>query len=59
MQLNGTPGQTLIAYYAEPGAPEHDALTLLDRSLQDEPEWSPDDSQDTLSAESTPDSRTP
>jgi transcriptional regulator with XRE-family HTH domain len=31
MQLNGTPGQTLIAYYAQFGTPEHDALILLDR----------------------------
>ena len=32
MSLNGTPGQALIAYYAEPGTAEHDALTLLDRA---------------------------
>jgi len=32
MSLNGTPGQALIAYYAEPGTSEHDALTLLDRA---------------------------
>jgi transcriptional regulator with XRE-family HTH domain len=31
MTLNGTPGQALIAYYTEPGTPEHDAITLLDR----------------------------
>ena len=35
MTLNGTPGQALIAYYAEPGTPEHDAVTLLDRSDAD------------------------
>jgi hypothetical protein len=29
--LNGTPGQALIAYYAEPATAEHDTLTLLDR----------------------------
>ena len=31
MPLNGTPGQTLIAYYAQVGTPEQDALVLLDR----------------------------
>ena len=36
MQLNGTPGHSLIAYYAEAGTPEHDALTLLDRSDVDQ-----------------------
>jgi hypothetical protein len=35
MTLNGTPGQALVAYYAEPGTPEHDAITLLDRSDAD------------------------
>jgi len=35
MTLNGTPGQALIAYYAESGTPEHDAVTLLDRSDAD------------------------
>jgi hypothetical protein len=32
MALNGTPGQALIAYYAERATAEHDALTLLDRA---------------------------
>jgi transcriptional regulator with XRE-family HTH domain len=36
MTLNGTPGQSLIAYYAEPGEPEHDKITLLDRSVVDQ-----------------------
>jgi transcriptional regulator with XRE-family HTH domain len=31
MQLHGTPGQSLIAYYADPGTIEYDAITLLDR----------------------------
>jgi hypothetical protein len=35
MTLNGTPGQALIAYYAELGTAEHDATTLLDRSDAD------------------------
>jgi transcriptional regulator with XRE-family HTH domain len=30
MQLEGTPGQRLVAYYAEPGTPDHDAMVLLD-----------------------------
>ncbi|GGN48949.1 DNA-binding protein [Streptomyces albiflavescens] len=30
MELEGTPGHRLIAYYAEPGTPEYDALVLLD-----------------------------
>ncbi|MGW0627643.1 MmyB family transcriptional regulator [Streptomyces sp. NPDC002758] len=28
--LEGTPGQRLVTYYAEPGTPAHDALVLLD-----------------------------
>ncbi|WP_328370194.1 helix-turn-helix transcriptional regulator [Streptomyces sp. NBC_00457] len=28
--LEGTPGHRLIAYYAEPATPEHDAMALLD-----------------------------
>jgi hypothetical protein len=36
MALNGTPGQALVAYYAEPGTPEHDAITLLDRADADQ-----------------------
>ncbi|GAB2802013.1 helix-turn-helix transcriptional regulator [Actinoallomurus bryophytorum] len=30
MQLDGTPGHRLSAYYAEPGTPDHDAMILLD-----------------------------
>jgi MmyB-like transcription regulator ligand binding domain len=30
MQLEGTPGQRLNAYYAEPGTLGHDAMILLD-----------------------------
>ena len=36
MALNGTPGQALVAYYAEPGTPDHDAITLLDRADADQ-----------------------
>jgi len=30
MQLEGTPGQRLSAYYAQPATPDHDAMILLD-----------------------------
>ncbi|MGW1617550.1 helix-turn-helix transcriptional regulator [Streptomyces sp. NPDC002172] len=30
MQLEGTPGHRLVAYYADPGTPDHDAMLLLD-----------------------------
>jgi hypothetical protein len=30
MLLEGTPGHRLNAYHAEPGTPDHDAMTLLD-----------------------------
>ncbi|MFJ5307522.1 helix-turn-helix transcriptional regulator [Streptomyces sp. NPDC088350] len=30
MELDGTPGRRLVAYAAEPGTPDHDALLLLD-----------------------------
>jgi hypothetical protein len=30
MDLEGTPGQRLGVYLAEPGTPDHDALLLLD-----------------------------
>jgi transcriptional regulator with XRE-family HTH domain len=30
MQLEGTPGQRIGVYTAEPGTPDHDAMTLLD-----------------------------
>jgi transcriptional regulator with XRE-family HTH domain len=55
MRINGTPGQTLIAYYAQPGTPEHDALTLLDRSPLDRPDWSPDKAHTQLAPETEPD----
>lgn len=32
MQLDGTPGQRLVVYFADPGGPDHDAMTLLDMS---------------------------
>jgi hypothetical protein len=31
-QLEGTPGQRLGVYLAEPGTPDHDAMILLDLS---------------------------
>jgi hypothetical protein len=30
LQLEGTPGHHLLAYSAEPGTPDHDAVALLD-----------------------------
>jgi MmyB-like transcription regulator ligand binding domain len=30
MQLEGTPGQRMNAYYAQPATPDHDAMILLD-----------------------------
>lgn len=30
LRLEGTPGHQLLAYNAEPGTPEHDAVALLD-----------------------------
>lgn len=30
MNLEGTPGQRLGVYIAEPGTPDHDAMLLLD-----------------------------
>jgi hypothetical protein len=30
MQLEGTPGHRLVAYYADPASPDHDAMVLLD-----------------------------
>ncbi|MBK3566946.1 helix-turn-helix transcriptional regulator [Streptomyces sp. MBT62] len=35
MDLDGTPGQRLVAYAAEPGTPDHDALLLLDMTVPD------------------------
>lgn len=37
MHLEGTRGQSLIAYWATPGSPEHDSLVLLDRAVVDQP----------------------
>ncbi|MET9123055.1 helix-turn-helix transcriptional regulator [Streptomyces sp. NPDC004528] len=33
MQLDGTPGHRLVAYYAEPGTPGYDAMALLDTAV--------------------------
>ncbi|MEU7765441.1 hypothetical protein AB0B25_10025 [Nocardia sp. NPDC049190] len=30
MQLDGTLGHRLVAYYADAGCPDHDAMVLLD-----------------------------
>jgi hypothetical protein len=57
MRINGTPGQTLIAYYAQRATPEHDALTLLDRSPLDGPDWSHDEAHIYLASETEPDPR--
>ncbi|WP_327312958.1 helix-turn-helix transcriptional regulator [Streptomyces sp. NBC_01235] len=35
MELDGTPGRRLVAYAAEPGTPDHDALLLLDMTAPD------------------------
>lgn len=35
MELDGTPGQRLVAYAAEPGTPDHDTLLLLDMTAPD------------------------
>jgi hypothetical protein len=35
MQLDDTPGHALIAYYAEPGTPEYDAMVLLDMAASE------------------------
>ncbi|WP_037914225.1 helix-turn-helix transcriptional regulator [Actinacidiphila yeochonensis] len=37
MHLEGTPGQRLGAYTAEPGTPDHDAMLLLDRTAPEPP----------------------
>ena len=34
MSLEGTPGQRLSTYYAEPGTPDYDASVLLERTFQ-------------------------
>ncbi|WP_406475550.1 helix-turn-helix transcriptional regulator [Streptomyces sp. NBC_01615] len=39
MQLDGTSGHRLVAYYAEPGTPEYAALVLLDKA--EDPHASP------------------
>ncbi|OXY91274.1 helix-turn-helix transcriptional regulator [Streptomyces diastatochromogenes] len=41
MQLEGTQGQRFIAYYAEPGTPDHDKLVLLDMSGAEQKPASP------------------
>ncbi|MDT0614141.1 hypothetical protein [Streptomyces lancefieldiae] len=35
MNLSGSDGQYLVAYYAEVGTPDHDAMVLLDGVAQD------------------------
>jgi transcriptional regulator with XRE-family HTH domain len=35
MELEGTGGQRLIAYHAEPGTPEYDAMVLLDMAVEE------------------------
>ncbi|MEU3619432.1 MULTISPECIES: helix-turn-helix transcriptional regulator [unclassified Streptomyces] len=35
-QLEGTPGDRLITYFAPPDSPEHDAVTILDKDTRDE-----------------------
>ncbi|MGW3285188.1 MmyB family transcriptional regulator [Streptomyces sp. NPDC001002] len=45
MHLQGSPGHSMVMYYAEAGTPEHDAPDLLDLSAADSeftPEVSPD-----------------
>lgn len=37
MQLEGTPGQRIGVYTAEPGSPDHDALLLLDMAAPASP----------------------
>jgi transcriptional regulator with XRE-family HTH domain len=37
MQIEGTPGQRFIAYFAEPGTPDHDRLVLLDMAVAQKP----------------------
>jgi transcriptional regulator with XRE-family HTH domain len=44
MQLEGTPGQRMNAYYAEPATPDHDAMILLDLAAH-EPASNPAASQ--------------
>jgi hypothetical protein len=41
MNLEGTPGQRLGVYTAEPGTPDHDAMLLLD-AIVSEPARHPD-----------------
>ncbi|MFD3308679.1 helix-turn-helix transcriptional regulator [Streptomyces sp. NPDC058694] len=40
LQLQGSPANCMVVYYAEPGTPEHDALALLDLAA-DESEHAP------------------
>ncbi len=44
MQLEGTPGQRMNAYYAQPATPDHDAMILLDLAAH-EPSPAPSASQ--------------
>ncbi|MGN9846761.1 helix-turn-helix transcriptional regulator [Nonomuraea sp. H19] len=43
MQLEGTPGHRLVAYYAEPGTPDHNKLVLLDMTAPEPSPASPSD----------------
>lgn len=38
MDLEGTPGHHLVAYYAEAGGPDHDAMVLLDMLATQRPQ---------------------
>jgi transcriptional regulator with XRE-family HTH domain len=46
MQLEGTPGQRLGAYTAEPGTPDYDAMILLDMTAPATPQSQPHNSAD-------------
>jgi hypothetical protein len=50
--LEGTPGHRIVAYYAEPATPEHDAVALLDLLAQEPATATPprDTSADTSSS---------
>ncbi|MER5805638.1 helix-turn-helix transcriptional regulator [Streptomyces mirabilis] len=46
LELEGTPGHRLIAYYAEPGTADHDALVLLDMLGSQPTPYEPTSSED-------------
>lgn len=37
MELEGSPGHRMVAYYTEPGTADHDAMVLLDMLGQEQP----------------------